>query len=385
MISILRRNITCLFTNYASTHSIYRAVYLRLFSTSNEEEYASSAAIFDLLRHKHQLSAEVATKAASVLNRVKDLDQCDSILSFLTKSGFSNAQVEKIVESRAVLLFASLEDSVKPKIRVFQGMGFCSEDIARIISTNPKLLHSNLNSRVVPLLSMVKSLVTDEDAIAKFGRRSGWSLTCDLKRSILPNIEILKSCGVPMERIIKLMYTYPRCMMLKPERFRMSVERAEEMGANRNSKMFIYALRVVSQMSAKTLELKLQGLRDCGFTESEITAIFQKAPSVFCLSVDGVKRTKDFVLSNGKYDTRCIVNSPTILTGNLEKRFKPRFQILEKLEAKKLIKRWPSLSTLHQLPDEKFYETFVGPYLSELNNGKSSIDVNKDNEVKAIG
>ncbi|XP_051139374.1 uncharacterized protein LOC127257107 [Andrographis paniculata] len=249
MISILRRKITCcFFADYTSPHSIPRSFFLRLFSTSNKEACVSSAAIFDLLRHKHQFSAEVATKAASVLNRrLKDTEKCNSMLSYLQQRGFSNTQMEKMVKVWPELLLARFDYSIEPKITFFQDMGFSSEDITEIISANPCILRINLNRRIIPLLSMLKGLLGNNKAAAKFLIRSGWFLT---------------------------------------ESFRKSVEKAEEMGVNRNSGMFIRAVRTLAELSGNVLEHKVQALRNCGFTESDILVLFQKAPSVFVMSAD---------------------------------------------------------------------------------------------------
>ncbi|XP_051139370.1 uncharacterized protein LOC127257104 [Andrographis paniculata] len=369
MISILRRKITCcLFADYASPHCIARSFCLRLFSTSNEGACVSSAAIFDLLQQKHHFSAEVATKAASVLNRVKDTEKCNSMLSYLQQRGFSNTQMEKMVKVWPELLLARFSNSIEPKIKVFQDMGFSSKDITKIISANPSILKVNLNSRVIPLLSMLKGSLGNNEAVAKFVSRSGWFVTVDFKRTMLPNIELLKSYGVPMERIIKLMYTFPRCMMLNPESFRKSVEKAEEMGANRSSRMFIHAVQALCQMSDNVLELKLKALRNCGFTESDILVLFQKSPSVVVMSADNIRTTKDFILSNGKYGMPCILNNPAALSCSIEQRYKPRFQTLEILENRSLIKYWPTLASLCQMSDEKFFERFICPYSSELKN-----------------
>ncbi|XP_051150250.1 transcription termination factor MTERF5, chloroplastic-like [Andrographis paniculata] len=372
MISILRRNITCccLSADYAAPHGISRSFCLRIFSTSNERDVITSAAIYDLLRNKHQFSAKVAAKAASVLDRVKvkHPENCEATLSFLRESGFSNTQLEKMVNSVPTVLFGSLEGSIKPKIKVFQNIGFRSEDIPIIISSNPILLRLNLSNRVIPLLSMAKGLLGNDEAFSRFCRRSGWALSRDLEKTILPNIELLKSYGVPMERIIKFMCTFPRTLMYNPENFMKSVEKAEEMGADRKSHMFIYSVRAVSQMSCKTLELKLQALRQFGFSESDIRATFQKSPYVFSSSVDRLKKTKDFLLATGKYDMSSIVKNPMALLFSIERRYNPRCKTLQLLESRNLIEKWPSLSGLFLMSDKAFFDKFVGPYLSELNN-----------------
>ncbi|XP_051139413.1 uncharacterized protein LOC127257130 isoform X2 [Andrographis paniculata] len=290
------------------------------------------------------------------------------MLSYLQQRGFSNTQMEKMVKVWPELLLARFDNSIEPKIKVFQYMGFSSKDITVMISANPSILKINLNSRIIPLLSLLKGSFGNNEAVAKFMSRMGGCVSSDLKRTMLPNIELLKCYGVPMERIIKLMYTFPRCMMLNLKIFKKAVEKAEEMGADRKSQMFIYTVQSVSQMSGKTMELKLQAFRNFGFSESDILATVQKAPSLFSSSVDRLKRTIEFLLATGKYDMSCIGKYPTALSYSLEQRYKPRCKVLQVLESRNLIEKWPSLSMLSLMSDEKFFEKFVGPYLSELNN-----------------
>ncbi|XP_051150253.1 uncharacterized protein LOC127264776 [Andrographis paniculata] len=232
---------------------------------------------------------------------------------------------------------------------------------------------------------MAKGLLGNDEAFARFGRRIGWSLAKDMEKTILPNIELLKSYGVPMERIIKFIYTFPRSLMVKPENFMKFVEKAEEMGADRKSQMFIYSVRSVSQMSCKTLELKLQTLRQFGFSESDIRATFQKSPYVFSSSVDRLKRTKDFLLATGKYDMSCIAKNHTALLYSIEQRYMPRCKTLQVLESRNLLEKWPSLNMLSRMSDDKFFLKFVYPYLSELNNLYPTVSsmggVNEDTKV----
>ncbi|XP_051139372.1 uncharacterized protein LOC127257105 isoform X2 [Andrographis paniculata] len=299
------------------------------------------------------------------------------MLSYLQQRGFSNTQMEKIVKVDPALLLARLDYNIEPKITFFQDMGFSSKDITEIISANPCILRINLNRRIIPLLSILKGLLGNNKAVAMFMSKSGWFVGCDLKTTMLPNIQILKSFGIPMDCIIKFLCTYPRCFLLKSEIFRKSVEKAEEMGVNRNSGMFILAVRCLAQISSNVLELKLQGLRNCGIAESDILVLFQKAPYVIIMSVDNVRRTKDFILSNGKYSMSSILNNPASLSCSIEQRYKPRFQTLEILENRSLLKSWPTLPTLFKMSDEKFLERFIRPYSSELKNACTA-----DNSLK---
>ncbi|XP_051139885.1 uncharacterized protein LOC127257482 [Andrographis paniculata] len=371
MVSILRKNLTSLFPNHASYHRLSPLISsLRYFSTSKDGECAASPALFDLLRNKHQFSIQAASKVTSYLNRVKsrvkDPENTDSILSYLKECGFSIAQLEKFAKYRPDVLKVDLESTVKPKIRVLTDLGFSSDDVAKMLSTNPSILLLNLETRVIPSFSILKGLLGSNDAVAKLWKASPWFLVGNLEKTLVPNVEFLKSCGIPMERVFVLLNKDPNCLLLNPKVVRNSAELAEKMGAQRCSNMFIYCIRAIASFSPKTWELKLQALRDRGFSECDINTLFRKAPQMFCLSAERLIRATDFIIINGKYNMACILTYPTALGCSIEKRLKPRFRVVEILVSKKLIKCRPVLGAVTLLSEQRFFDKFVAPYIDEV-------------------
>ncbi|KAL3845840.1 hypothetical protein ACJIZ3_003243 [Penstemon smallii] len=347
-------------------------VYVSLyFSTSVENQPSvSNPPVYEFLMNTHHFSPQSALRVASVLTRLKNPQKSDLILSFLKESGFSNTQLEKIVKDRPSCLNANLEKGIKPKIKLFQDLGFSANDIAKIISNNPGILQSSIKDRIIPSLSVLKGLLGSNVELAKVLRISSWVLRVDLEKNLVPNIEILKSCGIPMKQIIRHIYFCPGFFLSKPETLRKCVEKADAMGVDRSSKMFVYAVRVVSSLSDEIWEVKLKTFRDLGFSEDDILRVFRCAPVVFDVSKEKINKVKEVLVGTGKYDVSCIVNNPTSLMFSVETRYKPRLQILGVLEKRNLIKEWPTLPALYQMSDTKFHEKFVAPFSNELNGVK---------------
>ncbi|KAI3465113.1 hypothetical protein Pfo_021776 [Paulownia fortunei] len=184
---------------------------------------------------------------------------------------------------------------------------------------------------------------------------------------MVPIVKILKSCGITMEQITKLLNYFPRFLLYKPEIMRKCVDKVNEMGVNMSSKMFIYALGVVGSMTNGIWELKLQAFRNLlGFSEDDILRVFRQDPQVFTVSENKMKMVKEVLLTAGKYKTSCTVKYPKSLMYSIEKQYKPRFEVLEILESKHLIKKWPCLGIICRMPDDKFFNEFVGPYINEV-------------------
>ncbi|KAL3845815.1 hypothetical protein ACJIZ3_003218 [Penstemon smallii] len=383
----IRRNLIYLLSKNSSfAYKSQSYVSLHFFSTFDEKENQPviSPTVSDLLLKKHKFSPQAASKIASVLTQIKDPEKSDSILLFLKESGFSNTQLEKIVICRPRLLSASLENSIKPKIKIFQDLGFSAHDIALIVTRVPSILHRSANNSLIPALKKLTGLLGCNAEVARLLKHCGWFLTDDLEKTMVPNIEFLKSCGISMDSIFSFIYNYPRCILVKPEILRKCVEKAHEMGVNRDYKSYIYAIGIIASRSDEAWELKLQAFRNVGFSESDIKTLFRKAPIVFAVSGEKIKAIKEVLLATGKYDLSCIVTSPKSLTVSIEKRYKPRLQVLSILEKKNLIKEWPSLGRVFYLTDVFFLKNYVAPYLNEI-GGERERAINVKDLIKELG
>ncbi|KAK6130651.1 hypothetical protein DH2020_035626 [Rehmannia glutinosa] len=350
----------------------FSLLFLQFFSACREKHPVTALTLSELLLHKHHFCPEAASQVVSALTRLKSPEKYDSILSFLKESGFSNTQLEKILKCRPRLLLANPEKVIKPKIKIFQDLGFSANDIADIITNDPDIMYRSLTNRVIPSLSVLNVLLGSSVEMAKVLKISGCFLKYDIGKTMAPNVEYLKRCGIPVEHISWLIYNFPRSLCCKPENMVRFVDKIDEMGISRSSKMFIHAIRVLGSMTNETWEQKLKAFEDLGFSKDDIAAAFRKAPQVFITSEGKMKKLKDVLVATGKYDVLCIINYPTSLMCSVEKRYKPRIEVVGVLESKRLIEDWPSYLDLFKMTDEKFFKKYVGPYLNEVGDLWSS-------------
>ncbi|KAK4387737.1 hypothetical protein Sango_2380300 [Sesamum angolense] len=334
--ALVRQNLTRLsFKNSSSLcepHHVVFSLSLLPFSTSGERKPVFDSPVYEFLLHKHDFSPEAASRVASV----------------------------------ASIALANLERSIKPKIKIFQDLGFPANDISEIISNDPWILRRSVNNILIPSLSALRSLLGSYADVAKFLKTAGCFLRSNLDNNLVPNVELLKNCGVAVKQIILIMNHFPRLLLCKPEVMKTYVDKVDKMGVDRSSRMFIHGVRTIGSMSYKTLELKFRTFRELGFSEGDIAAAFRNAPLVFCRSEEKLKGVKEVLLATGKYNESCVVNYPASLMYSIEKRYKPRLQVLEMLESKNMIQCWPKVSTLCIMSNKRFYEKFIGPYLDEV-------------------
>ncbi|KAL0361720.1 UNVERIFIED_CONTAM: hypothetical protein Sradi_3856500 [Sesamum radiatum] len=255
MKALLRRNITCLVSD--SSLSIGKSYtsfsfFALYFSTAQESKSLNTPTVFELLRHKHQLSPEVASHVSSVVTHVKNPNNVDSILLFFKEFGFTKTQLEKTLKSRPSLLVASLEKII------------------------PK---SKFSKTLVSLPRTLQEFLGSNEKVAL--RQSGWLLVTDLEKNLVPNVIFLENCGITREQIFMLLNYLPRFLLYKPEIMRKCVDKVEEMGVSRIKDVYI-----VGSMINGRWELKLQSFRNVlEFSQDDILRALRQNPQVCCIKM----------------------------------------------------------------------------------------------------
>lgn len=61
-----------------------------------------------------------------------------------------------------------------------------------------------------------------------------------------------------------------------------------------------------------------------------------------------------------------MVDHPDLLLYSVERRLKPRLEVLRILESKRILRIKPSLTTVCKITEKQFSEKYVLPYASEL-------------------
>ncbi|KAG6400256.1 hypothetical protein SASPL_137081 [Salvia splendens] len=362
MIAIARKNLSYLFIN---PNSFFCNSNVLWFSTRSVKTLIPSRKICDLLINKHQFSPELASLASSRLPKYRDPQRADLVLSFLKENSFTINQLQKLVIHNPRVLGFTIE-GIKSRLKVFHELGLSSEEIAKMISSYKAILYSSMANKIIPNLSTLKGLLGSNDGVARLLKRCSWVLLADLEKTLMPNVEILKRCSVPMERILHFLYILPRIFLVKSDTMMKSVEKAIEIGIPHTTLAFIQAVGIFNHTSERMWEVKLQILRDLGFSDEGIVTMFRKQPQVFTASGHKLKNKIEFLLATGKFSASSIVACPVALGYNIEKRLEPRIQILRLLESKNLIEKWPSLSGISSFTDYMFFDKFIRPYYDEI-------------------
>ncbi|WCJ18870.1 Mitochondrial transcription termination factor family protein [Euphorbia peplus] len=344
---------------------IFPPLSIASFSTSSTPKIS----VFDYLLNHHHFSPESASKVSSLssTNYLNKPQNADSVLNFLKQNGFEKNHLETLLQNAPWILSANLDRIIKPKITFFQALGFRSADLAVIVSASPLILRSNVDKLGLSVFRLKNILGPDVD-VCKFLQYSGHrrlrARAC-FGTTLMPNVKYLKSCGICPLQIVKLGCASPSILFTNPDKFKDFVQRVDEMGVDRKSEMFIYAVRVVSCMSRKNWELKLKLFRDLGFSERNISNVFAAAPLAFGISERKIKEVTQLLLSVEGLSISDIVCNPVLLSYSVDKRLKPRLRVLKALENQNFLDKKPGLLRFLRMSDADFRKKYMIPCLKD--------------------
>jgi mTERF domain-containing protein len=74
----------------------------------------------------------------------------------------------------------------------------------------------------------------------------------------------------------------------------------------------------------------------------------------------------DFFINTMELERQFIIKSPNFLGMSIDKRIRPRYNVIKVLESKELIKRDKKISTLLSLSEKNFWANYVIKYADEV-------------------
>ncbi|CAL9060139.1 unnamed protein product [Musa banksii] len=356
MFLVQKRLFCYLPSNKSTIHlSSYQLCGLFNFSTAKDQssEHSSNFIVVDSL-HSCELSSEKAAKKAKYHTCHKNSSSLS--IEFFKQSGWSDAQVMKLIRKSPLLLRTNVETVLKPRMRSLKDMGFSDTEIVQLVSSCPSVL---LLRDIQPKIDFWRSLLGSNERLLKASRRNLFLLTSSLARKIEPNISLLRECGISDNRIACMVVTKPTIMGRSNKYIKEAIKYVEELGVPRNCGMFPYALSIVTGMSRSKFDDTFATLMNFGFSLQDIIAVFRKHPTIWFLSKKNICDKMTFLMKEAGCELTYIISHPAILIYSLEKRLKPRYEILNFLEQNKLLDKVYGLITMIMLSENKFRNKFL--------------------------
>ncbi|XP_047321528.1 transcription termination factor MTERF9, chloroplastic-like [Impatiens glandulifera] len=328
------------------------------FSTSASSPSRSVNRVIaaEYLNTHHNFPPEFKSKLSSIYRSI-DPDKCDSIISIFKNNGFSQTDLERIVCRKPSIVAASPNKTVEPKIKLFLDSGFSPAETADLIVIDPGIWSRSTDHLSSTIAKLKEIFDYDTSRVHMFLKIGRFPSTC-LEKYLIPNIKLLQSFGIETEQIQRYIPKSPRHFCSRTVKMMELVKKAEGLGISRNGKMLLPTMRTLSSLSKGSWERKLRVFRGLGFNEDEIAHMLKRMPLVISVSEGKIKDITEFLVSSGEANVSTIARYPFVLMFSLEKRLKPRFQVLQALKSKRLIDEKHTLLTVCKLTDAYFVSKF---------------------------
>ncbi|KAM4082033.1 hypothetical protein ACJW30_11G138100 [Castanea mollissima] len=351
---------------------------------SSTSQLLSSSFTVNYLMNSCGLPLESALSTSQKLKlEENNLQRPQAVLAFLKSHGFDNTHIAELIKKRPKILQSKVEDNLKPKIEFLTQNGFVGKLLADLIVLNPVILRRGLSSHIKPSFHFLNTYLDNNENVMAAVKRSSWLLTYDLTGILQPNIDFLIREGVPLHSISKMILTQPRTIMRKVNRLEDAVQTLKKLGLEPTSPLFMHAFRVLVSMKESTWSRKMEVLKSLGWSEEDIWSVFKSNPLCLACSEEKMRSAMDFYVNTMEMDVETIIRYPRFLMYAVDKRLRPRYNVLKVLKSKNVLKEGKNYAWLLTQNENTFYKNYVVkhsdsiPGLMELYHGITMAE-NKD-------
>ncbi|CAI9106522.1 OLC1v1005704C1 [Oldenlandia corymbosa var. corymbosa] len=126
--------------------------------------------------------------------------------------------------------------------------------------------------------------------------------------------------------------------------------------------MLPYRFQVVCSNAKSNIDEKFRVLRSFGLSDSQIFGMVSTHPYILAKLGPSIWRSVDYLMNELGYNLDFLASHPVFLSLSLEKRVKPRNEVLKILNEKKLNKRKAALYSVLIIPESKFLKNYILPF-----------------------
>uniref|UniRef100_A0A0D3HK33 mTERF n=1 Tax=Oryza barthii TaxID=65489 RepID=A0A0D3HK33_9ORYZ len=275
------------------------------------------------------LTAAQARRASPKLSRLNSASNPDAVLALLSSS---TAGLDSLSLSRADLTAVV---AAEPRLlRARPGT------IARRIASLRG--RANLSAPQIRSFLMSAARRTSPRPTSPRSSRSGRCnaiLATDVDKVVRPNVALLGECGLGVCDIVQMTQTAAWLLTFNPERLKIVVRRAEELGVPTSSWAFKDAVCTVARNNQGTIAARMEFLRGTlGCSMDKLRSAISRKPSILGFSEKTLRGKIEFLLTKVRLEPEYILQRPVMLTLSLDKRLAPRHYVLQALVEKGLIK-----------------------------------------------
>ncbi|KAL6550121.1 hypothetical protein OROMI_020609 [Orobanche minor] len=328
-------------------------------SSSVTDDSGKKSITISYLENSCGFSPARALSASNYLS-FKTPERADSVLAFLKKHQFSDAQISTLIKRRPPILISKPEENLLPKFEFLESIGIPKPEIPHLICRAPNLLARSLTKRIIPTFNLLKSSLSSSEDVLFAINRCPDILGTALDAKIEPNIEILREAGVPERGILYCLKHMPMLLVKKrPEKLRECIERVKQIGFRPEKNMFLQGVKVLALTVDSTWEHKVEVYKKCGWSEEEVIESFRKHPCFMLASESKIMAVVDILVHKMGYRVSDLATYPVVVLLSLEKTVVPRCSVYQVLLLKGLAKENLSFRKWLVCTEKSFLEMFV--------------------------
>ncbi|XP_034921240.1 transcription termination factor MTERF8, chloroplastic-like [Populus alba] len=296
----------------------------------------------------------------------KNLRNPPFVLQFLKSHNFDETHISKLIEKRPEVLQSRVEGNLTPKFDFLVANGFVGKLLHDLIIHHTEIFKRALDSRIKPAFSLLKSILHSNENVVVALKRSSRLLSADLNVNAQPNIDFLRKEGVPADMVAKLIILNPGTILSKRDRMVYAMNAIKNLGLEPNNTMFVRALIVRLQMTETTWNKKIEVMKSLQWSEEEILGAFKRYPQILAMSEEKIRSAMDFYINTMELQRQIIIACPIFLGYSIDKRIRPRYNVIKVLESKELIKGDMKISTMLNTSEKTFLINYVSRYVEEV-------------------
>ncbi|CAN7120528.1 transcription termination factor MTERF4, chloroplastic-like [Brassica rapa] len=330
------------------------------------------------------LTSKLAESISKKLSLEDEDRNPDSVLNLLKSHAFTDSQISTIITEYPQVLTLDAEKTLAPKLKLLLSRGASTSELTEIISKVPEILGKKSISIYYDSVKCIIEADSNDDSFPQ-----GTSLENKVR-----NVSVLRGLGMPQKLLLPLLISKSQPICGK-ENFDASLKRVIEMGFDPTTSKFVLALRMLYQMSDKTIEEKVEVYKTLGFTVEDIWEIFRSTPTFLkvsktkmlssmetflglgfsrdefammvkryplCIeySTESVIKKTEFLLKEMNWTVKAVALHPQVAGYSLDKRIVPRCNVIKALLSKGLIgSELPPVSSVLSCTDPKFLNKYV--------------------------
>ncbi|KAM0914298.1 hypothetical protein ACQ4PT_011511 [Festuca glaucescens] len=311
----------------------------RHLSAAASSSAGSPFSVEDYLTTTCGLTRAQTLKASKFLSHLKSPSNPDAVRDFLSDVGLSSSDIASVVAADPRFLCSSVDETLAPRVAKLLDFGLSAAMIARLILiAAPAVRSCDVASRLqfwIPLFGSFDEFI---QAVSGGALGGGALLRRDIDMVVKPNVELLLECGLTVRDLAKTGLSGTWALVCKPDKLKELIARAEELGVQRGSGQFMYALATVSCVNREKIAARMELLKKTlGCSDGVLQIAIVRHPSILRASEDNLRSTVEFLVSKVGLEPEYIVRRPALISYSLSARLVPRYIVMKILQGKGLL------------------------------------------------